>query len=530
MAGVGVGRGLGGATSSPPAMAVRGPREDPRADPRAFAERVLRRPLWPHQEEAAMSDRFVTVIAAARRTGKTTLIESLAAWTCFRESGVKAVILSSGQESARRVTEALGQTLMENDLTRGAVVDDFATRIRLGNGSEILSLPASQLQVRGLGRGVKLLVIDEAGFVRDELWRAARYIALDERGNGARIVLAGTPWGGPDMFFRKAFEAGNDGDPEHASFHWTYEASPIIDHAYLERERDRMAPAEYAAEVLGEWSDAEGALFPRSLLERQSADLLLPSIAALASPASPVVGVDWGVSFDQSAAMFVYRLPVEDLNKNAPRLPRFVAVPWIWKRGALMSDVWTEIAAVRARFHILSSETSGVGAAPSQELRRILRERRRAPRFWNPVQTTNPKKTAGYGAVLALLERGQLVLPRDPDLLRQLAGLRFEHGERGFTRIEAESAAVHDDIADALMLAMAPHTAAGVKGRVVVGLLHFAKPGGVPDHETYARQVEGIPIVETGGGLRVWQRPPLQSVADLEVTWPGVARQTNQRR
>ena len=31
------------------------------------------------------------------------------------------------------------------------MVDDFATRVRLANGSEIVSLPASQRQVRGYG-------------------------------------------------------------------------------------------------------------------------------------------------------------------------------------------------------------------------------------------------------------------------------------------------------------------------------------------------------------------------------------------
>jgi Terminase large subunit, T4likevirus-type, N-terminal len=493
---------------------------NPVDDVGVFAERVLRRPLWPHQAEAAASGAFTTTIAAARRTGKTTLVETLAAWTCFRERGVKAVILSATLDSARRVTETLGQTLGLNPLTRGAVVDDFATRIRLTNGSEIISLPASQRQVRGYGKGVKLLVIDEAGFVPEELWRAARYVALDERGNGARIVLTGTPWGGPELFFRRAFDAGNDGDPEHASFHWTYEANPLLDHAYLERERERTAPAEYAAEVLGEWSSAEGSLFPRSLLERQVADLELPALKTLRPHAMPFVGLDWGVSFDRSAAIAIYRLPIEQLNRDLQEMPRFVAIPRIWPRSTPLSDVWQEVAGIPVRFAALSSETNGVGAGPSQEIRRLLKERRRSPKGWNPVHTTNEIKTAAYGAALQLLETSQLVLPRDPDLLRQLAGLRFEHGERGFTRISAESAAVHDDVADALAISMCPYRHPSANRRVVLELLRYAKPGALLDFRPSEREVEGIPIVETGGGLRVWQRPPLQSVTNYEVTMP----------
>jgi AAA domain len=492
-------------------------------DVAVFAAKVLRRPLWDHQLEAARASAFTTTIAAARRTGKTTLIETLAAWTCVRERGVKAVILSATQDSARRVTESIGETLSANPLTRGAVVDDFATRIRLTNDSEIISLPASQRQIRGYGRGVKLLVIDEAGFVPEELFRAARYVALDERGNGARIILTGTPWGGPELFMRRAFDAGNDGDPEHASFHWRYDANPLLDHAYLERERERTAPAEYAAEVLGEWSDAEGSMFPLSLLERQTADLALPTLRELVEGAEPFVGLDWGVSFDRSAAVAIYRLPVELLNRQREVLPRFVALPRIWPRSTPLSDVWKEVVGVRARFACLSSETNGVGAGPSQEIRRLLTERRRSPRAWNPVHTTNETKTAAYGAVLQLLEREQLVLPRDPDLLRELRGLRFEQGERGFTRISAESASVHDDVADALACSMAPHTSPSVRRRVVIELLKYAHPGAVLDARPWERRLEGVPVVETGGGLRVWERPPLQSVTNWELLYPSPA-------
>lgn len=493
----------------------------PADDVGVFADRVLHQPLWPHQLEAAQVDAFTTTIAAARRTGKTTLVETLAIWTAFRERDVVVVILSAGQDSARRVTESIGATLTRSNLLRGSVVDDFATRIRLSNGSEIVSLPASQRQVRGYGRGVKLLVIDEAGFVEEDLWRAARYVALDERGAGSRILLCGTPWGGPDLFFRREYEAGLGGSGDHSSHHWTFEANPNLDRGYLERERERTAPAEYAAEVLGEWSDASGSLFPRSLLESCTAPLDLPAeIGDLDGSARPAVGVDWGVSFDSSAAVAIYRLPVENLNPDAEPLARFVLVPFVWPVGHRMMAVAEEVAAMPARFQVLSPETSGVGASPAQELHRMTVGRRA---FWNPVATTNAKKTAGYGALLGLLEHGQLVLPRHPTLLRQLAGLRFEQGERGFTRIEAESATTHDDVADAAMLATAPHTRQGVGGRIFVALTEKASRQAAPPDVAVGEL--DVPVVETGAGLRVWARPPLQDFAGGGLTLPaGVQR------
>src|SRR5437899_11770746 len=123
--------------------------------------------------------------------------------TAFSYKNCKVLILSAGQDAARRLTESIGQRLNASKLTRGAVVHDFATRIRLSNGSEIISLPASQRQIRGYGKNLLLLAMDECGFIPEELWAAARFTALDEKSNGSRIILLGSPWG--KGFFRREF-------------------------------------------------------------------------------------------------------------------------------------------------------------------------------------------------------------------------------------------------------------------------------------------------------------------------------------
>lgn len=486
-----------------------------------FCADVLRRPLWPHQLDAARSDAFITVIMKARRTGGTSLSEALAIWTAFTNRGCRVIVLSATLESARRVTESIGATLNSNAATRGAVVDDFATRIRLSNGSEIISLPASQKQVRGYGERVLLVILDEAGFMPDELWRAAHYLALDERANGSRILMLGTPWGGPDHFFRAAFASAQDGDPDHAAHHWPASVNPTLDAAYLERMCARVSPAEYAAEVLGELSDAVGSLIPRALLDRQTADLELPTwLTEPCGPARPILGLDIGVSFDRSSGVVILRLPgLGRLNRDLDGRPRFVVLPHIWPQATPLSQVVDDVIASPAPFEYLSIETSGVGAMPAQEIERKGRAawKGRGPRRWNMVATTAAKKTCGYSAILGLLEQGRLVLPRHPDLLRQLAGLRFEQGARGFMRIEAEDAVTHDDVADALMLAALPHVPRR-DGRVISYLSVLADPrtpipdAPVPDLDE--------PIVATGGGLRVYKRPPLQSAGGPDMTLP----------
>ena len=167
---------------------------DPRSDVQAFAEKILGRPLWEHQLAAAQSEAFITAVAGARRTGKTELAEVLAIQTALWFGGCQVVVLSATADQARRVTESIAETAARSSLTRSAVVDDYATRIRFTNRSEIISLPAHQ--TRGLGKRVQLVIFDEAGFAPQEGWTAAHYVALDNRARGSRILLLGTPWGG----------------------------------------------------------------------------------------------------------------------------------------------------------------------------------------------------------------------------------------------------------------------------------------------------------------------------------------------
>ena len=489
---------------------------DAREDIGVFAEKVLGRRLWPHQLEVAQSNTFICVAAGARRTGKTELAEALSIRTALWHRGCQVVILSATADQARRVTESVAETVNRSQVTRGAVVDDFATRIRFTNGSEIISIPAHQ--TRGLGKRVQLVIVDEAGFCPADNWSAIHYIALDNRARGSRILLLGTPWGSADHFFRRAFEAGRRGDPDYASWSWPASVNPALDHDYLERQRHRVSPSEYAAEVLGEWSDAAGALFPRELLDACTADLELPVLGELQPPARGIIGLDWGVSFDRSAAAMLYRVPCSTLSPATEWKPRFVVVPEIWPQKTALGAVVDAVVSAAAPFHFYSVETNGVGAMPAQELVRRVAGTGNQQRKWNHVSTTAAKKTAGYSLLLGLMEREQIILPRHPDLLRQLAGLRFEQGERGFMRIEADDPATHDDVADALYIATLPYTAKN--GRVLCGLSVLADPERATPEAAPPGDYWDDDIATTGSGLSVWRRPPLQSVAGGELTLP----------
>ena len=80
-----------------------------------------------------------------------------------------------------------------------------------------------------------------------------------------------------------------------------------------------------------------------------------------------MLGVDWGVSFDRSAAVAIGRLPVSKLNPGRPPRPTFgVASIEAWPQGTRLAEVVSDVLASPAPWAVVSPEESGVGAGPSQ--------------------------------------------------------------------------------------------------------------------------------------------------------------------
>jgi len=293
-------------------------------------------------------------------------------------------------------------------------------------------------------------------------------------------------------------------------------------------------------------------MFNRDLLRAASAPLVTPSLAALRPPVRLLAGCDWGATNDRSATVALGRYPVAHLNDGFD-VPVFgVAGLKAWPPRAPLSDVVDEIVACPAHWLAVSSERNGIGEKTTQDLFKALAQRpvseggrpaqqpvlmytwghdgtptmttidgrpyvpspvaRRAVTQRIAVVTSAELKAQTYGTLRYLMERGQFVLPADTELQRELANLRVELRATGSVGIEAKTG--HDDLADALMIAMAPHKDREGQWRSILG--RTAELGGA---DAWLPETERE-IVVTGGGLRVPRRPVLQSVAGPESLTP----------
>ena len=173
---------------------------------------------------------------------------------------------------------------------------------------------------------------------------------------------------------------------------------------------------------MAEWVDDQGAYFTADELDGAVDDYALTAPETRAS-ASGGLASTGGLPATAPAVVVMSRLD-----------ERRYCLPWIDEAVHVgYSEFVARVVAVARGYRLmrLASECNGVGAMPSQELRRMVGGRTSVVE----VTTTNDSKQDAFGRVKLLFSQGRLRLPRHPRLLSQLSSLEFEEMDSGRVRI-----------------------------------------------------------------------------------------------
>jgi len=230
----------------------------------------------------------------------------------FAGPGRRILIVSAGESAAKDVLTEVSM-LATSPLLAGSVVDDERHQVTLSNGSTIRAVPASPRQIRG--QSIDLLVVDEAAFVDESVWTAAKYATI-ARPN-SRVVLSSTPWGRRDSWFSVAYRAGQRQEVGHESFTWPSTASRSSMPTFSISGERRAPSASTDEKFLAEWVDSQGAYFSDDEIEAALCDYeLIPPSKARRHRG--VAGVDWGFSRDSSAVVVLAEATGGDLGGDWP--------------------------------------------------------------------------------------------------------------------------------------------------------------------------------------------------------------------
>ncbi len=420
-----------------------------RRDPAVFAELLMGRPLWAHQLEVVESRARYRVVCAGRRAGKTAVFGAAGLHRAFAVAGSKVVIVSATDRSSKRMFKDMANQAAASPALRTSVVDESTSRLVLSNGSELECVPASMGAVRSAE--ADLLIVDEAGFVPQDIWEAAEPLVIARP--GSKVLICSTPWGDLDHFFRLLWRQGMERpDDKVRSWHWPSSVSPLVDEDFLDDIAERSSAEYFEREYLAQWGDAAGAYFAGEDLAaaRDERPMLTPEEAG---GTWAVGGVDWGQARDASTLVCI-TVDGEATRVRGDGRPVY-RVAYVFERYRTpYHQVIDELVAAASgyRFAALVTETNGVGQMPSEELRRALLAASLRDAVV-PLTTTAATKADGFGLLRMLLQQRRLLLPDHPALLKQLHALRSEQLPGGGVRIAVPDAVGHDDLAAGLYLA-----------------------------------------------------------------------------
>jgi len=214
--------------------------------------------LDPWQSSMVRSQSQRILLNCSRQSGKSTIAGVLADHTAFYDPGAPILLLSP---SLRQSQELFRKCLeVYRALDRPVAPEtESALRLELENGSRIISLPGKEGTVRGIS-GVRLLIIDEASRVPDELYMSVRPMLAV---SGGRLLLLSSPFG-TRGFYWEAYRNRQDWD----YYEVPAEECPRISPEFLEEEKDTMGEWWFEQEYHCKFLDAQTAAFRSEDIEK----------------------------------------------------------------------------------------------------------------------------------------------------------------------------------------------------------------------------------------------------------------------
>ena len=377
-------------------------------------------------------------LRSGRQVGKSTIISIKAAEYALKNPNKTILILSSVERQAFFLFEKTFAYLDDNYKKQIQTGKHKPTksRLRLKNGSEILSLPTG-IDGHGIrGLTIDLLIIDECAFVPWMVFSAVTPMLATTKGT---IILLSTPFGKgtkdePNYFYERY------NDPTFQQFHISSEDCPRIDKAFLAREKERMTSVQYAQEYLGEFVDELMQFFPTHVIQKcmtmekhtpkTNRKYLGIDIARLGGDETTFVSVEetMGIiyQFDQDIYTQTYitdtaRMTLE-LDKKYMYRKIYIDDGGI---GAGVYDILRETEQTKRKITAINNSTRLSDYEPGNNV----------PKVTDNEPRKKLMKEAIYANLLSLMEKEKIRLLSSPELMLSLKSIQYEYLDNGKIRI-----------------------------------------------------------------------------------------------
>jgi hypothetical protein len=207
----------------------------------------------PWQRDVLLCPARHILLNCSRGAGKTRVTSALALHTALFEPGALVLLVSRAQRQAgellrycKQGNRALGRPV--------PVLKENEHLLEFGHGSRIVSLPGKEETIRSF-QGVRLLVLDEAARVPDDLYGSVSPMTGTSRG---RTVCLSTPFGQRGFFWREWFAEGSPW----VRFRVPWQRCPRLTADFIAEERRKFGDGWVAQEYECDFRAVEGLVYP----------------------------------------------------------------------------------------------------------------------------------------------------------------------------------------------------------------------------------------------------------------------------
>jgi hypothetical protein len=206
------------------------------------------------------------LVCCCRQWGKSTTTALVALHEALYAAPAMIILISPSQPQSTELFKKI-HGFWERLPGAPEANQESLTRMELGNGSRIISLPGSERTTRGYSAAT-LVVMDEASRVPDELLASVRPMLATTNG---RFIALSTPAGKRGWFY----ESWVNGDGwERISVKGV--DCPRISADFLEEERQALGPMRFSQEYECEFIDSETSVFNSDLIQGAMTDDFQP--------------------------------------------------------------------------------------------------------------------------------------------------------------------------------------------------------------------------------------------------------------
>jgi hypothetical protein len=371
------------------------------------------------QKEIHQSKARFRVVDAGRRFGKT----RLGVWECLEVAlgGGRAWWVAPSYPIAQvgwRPLRRIGARIPGSDVRLSEMSVQFP------NGGEVRVRSADNPQSLR-GEGLNYVVMDEAAFMKPEVWTEALRPSLSD--TLGRALFISTPRG--RNWFWEQYQKGVRGEADYQQFYYPTSANPHIPAGEIEAAQHELPEIIFRQEYLAEFIDDAGSVFRR-----------VQEAACLAPLGDPIEGRSYIAGVDVAASIDFTVVTILDVaTHEMVFMDRFNRVDY-----TVLID---RLDAIYKRWNLtaMKIENNSIGQSPIdfmvQRGLSII-----------PFQTTNTTKQVVIQNLQSAFEHGDIKILNDPILLGELLSFESKRNASGSFSYAAPEG-MHDDTVVSLALA-----------------------------------------------------------------------------